>query len=157
MSRRQNPHHQCRHKEKRKDGDLKNEGATFERQAKSTYDHDFESYATGKFIPYGVYDTVCNLGTIFGGASADTPLFAAESIEKWWRYEGRKRNPNACSIYILTDAGGSKGYRSRAWKYEIQNKLCDIHDLSVTISHYSAGASKWNPIEHRLFSEISKN
>lgn len=144
-------------KKKEKVGNFKNEGATYERQGKSTYDHDFESYAIGKFIPYGVYDAVCNLGTIFGGVSADTPLFAVEVIEKWWRYEGEKRYPKAHSIYILADAGGSNGCRSRAWKYEIQNKLCDIHGLSVTISHYPAGVSKWNPIEHRLFSEISKN
>jgi len=144
-------------KKKEKIGNFKNEGATYERKGKSAYDHDFESYATGKFIPYGVYDTLCNSGTIFGGISADTPLFAVESIEKWWRYEGKKRYPKSKSIYILADAGGSNSYRSKVWKYEIQNKLCDTHGLSVTISHYPAGASKWNPIEHRLFSEISKN
>jgi hypothetical protein len=144
-------------KKKEKIGNFKNDGSTYRREAVKTNDHDFGSYATGKFIPYGIYDTSYNLGTIFGGVSYDTPLFAVESIEKWWRYEGSKRYPKANGIYILADAGGSNSYRSTVWKYEIQNKLCNTHGLSVTVSHYPAGASKWNPIEHRLFSEISKN
>lgn len=157
FSKRQEPVISVDSKKKEKIGNFTNSGSTYARKAYHTNDHDFASYALGKFIPYGIYDTLSNDGSVFAGTSFDTPLFAVESIEKWWKYEGQKRYPKVKNIYILADCGGSNGYRSRVWKYEIQRKLCDVHGLSVTVSHYPPGASKWNPIEHRLFSEISKN
>ncbi len=144
-------------KKKEKIGNFTNPGSTYNRKAYLTNDHDFVSYAIGKLISYGIYDTVSNNGSIFAGTSFDTPLFAVESIEKWWRYEGKNKYPETKHLYILADGGGSNGYRSRVWKYELQRKLCDVHKLFVTVSHYPPGASKWNPIEHRLFSEITKN
>ena len=98
-----------------------------------------------------------NLGTVFVGTSYDTPEFAVDSIEKWWRYEGQRRYGQAEQIAILADCGGSNGPNCRAWKYGLHRKLCERHGLNVTVAHYPSGASKWNPIEHRLFSEISKN
>lgn len=144
-------------KKKETIGNFKNQGSTYRRDAEPTNDHDFSSYGIGKFIPYGIYDSLSNLGTIYAGTSCDTPQFAVESIVKWWRNEGRKKNPNGNGIYILADAGGSNSYRSKVWKYKLQNKFCDVYGLPVIVSHYPPGASKWNPIEHRLFSEISKN
>jgi hypothetical protein len=91
------------------------------------------------------------------GTSYNTAEFAVDSIGKWWRNEGHRRYPHAKHIAILADSGGNNGATSRAWKYDLQHMLCDRHGLSVTVAHYPPGASKWNPIEHRLFSEISKN
>ena len=108
-------------------------------------------------IPYGVYDLQANTGTVFVGTSADTPAFAVDCIEKWWRTEGRKRYPEAATLQILADSGGSNGCRPRAWRFQLQDRLCNRHRLRVTVAHYPTAASKWNPIDHRLFSEISKN
>ena len=111
----------------------------------------------GRAIPYGIYDPLANTGTVFVGATADTPAFAVDCIEKWWRTEGRKRYPRAEALQILADSGGSNGCRPRAWKFNLQHRLCNRHGLRVTVAHYPTAASKWNPIEHRLFCEISKN
>ncbi len=138
-------------------GAFKNPGTAWRRQAVLVNDHDFRSLAHGVAIPYGVYDQQANRGSVFVGTSHDTSDFAVESIEKWWRYDGRRRYPEADQLLILADAGGSNGHHRRAWKYALQTKLCDRHHLSVTVTHYPTGASKWNPIEHRLFGEISKN
>jgi len=138
-------------------GQFKNPGRTWQLQPLPVNDHDFRSLATGWGIPYGVLDSPANRGTIFLGTSRDTPQFAVESIAQWWRTEGRRRYPQADHLYILADGGGSNGPRCRAWKQGIQQKLCDAHQITVTVSHYPPGTSKWNPIEHRLFSEISKN
>jgi len=91
------------------------------------------------------------------GTSHDTPAFAADSIANWWLSEGCQRYPKAHEILILADGGGSNGSRCRAWKKAIQDQICNRPGLTVTVSHYPPGASKWNPIEHRLFSEISRN
>jgi len=138
-------------------GNFKNAGATWTRNPIPVNDHDFRSDATGIGISYGIYNTELNKGAIFVGTYHDTPLFAAESIERWWRREGVKDYPKEYSLHILADSGGSNSYRSRLWKFALQEKLADQHNLSVTVSHYPPGASKWNPIDHRLFSEISKN
>ena len=138
-------------------GNFKNQGAAWNREPTQVNDHDFRSDASGLAVPYGVYDLQANRGTVFVSASYDTPLFAVACIEKWWRSEGQKRYPGARKLLVLADCGGSNGYRCRAWKYGLQHDLCDRHGLTVTVAHYPAGASKWNPIEHRLFSEISKN
>ena len=138
-------------------GNFKNHGSAYGRESRPVNDHDFASYSEGKGIPYGVYDTQANQGTVFIGITFDTAEFAVESIEKWWRKEGLRRYPQSKSILILADGGGSNGSRSRSWKLGIQEKLSDRHDLKVTVTHYPPGTSKWNPIEHRLFAEISKN
>jgi hypothetical protein len=106
--------------------------------------------------PYGIYDLAGNRGAVFVGTSHDTPRFAADTIARWWRLCGREYYPEAAELLILADSGGSKGARVRAWKYELQRRVVDPFGLSVTVCHYPTGASKWNPVEHRLFSEISK-
>ena len=138
-------------------GGFKNLGTTWQQRALIVNDHDFRSDAQGIAIPYGVYDLQANCGSVFIGTSYDTSEFAVEAIEKWWRYDGRRRYPGAEQLLILADSGGSNDPRRRAWPYMLQTKLCDRHRLSVSVSHYPAGASKYNPIDHRLFSEISKN
>jgi len=144
-------------KKKEKIGNFKNEGTTWRRKSKMVNDHDFPTYSVGKGVPFGIYDTIANLGSVYLGTTCDTPAFAVDSIVKWWEEEGLKRYPDAKELYILADSGGSNSARSRVWKYRLQTKLCDQYGLSITVSHYPPGASKWNPIEHRLFSEITKN
>lgn len=144
-------------KKKEKIGNFKNQGATYRRKPKMVNDHDFPSSAVGNGLPFGIYDTIGNLGSVYLGTTRDTPEFAVDSIAKWWKEEGTKRYPDAKELYILADSGGSNSARSRVWKYRLQTKMCDQYGLSITVSHYPPGSSKWNPIEHRLFSEISKN
>jgi hypothetical protein len=138
-------------------GLFKNGGVTWRREPVLVNDHDFRSDAEGIAIPYGIYDLQANRGTVFVGTSYDTPQFAVESIEKWWRYEGRRRYAHAGHLGILADGGGSNGPSCRAWKVGLHHRLCERHGLTVSVAHYPSGASKWNPVEHRLFSEISKN
>lgn len=108
-------------------------------------------------VPYGIYDEHVNEGSVFVGMSCDTAEFAVDSIERWWRYSGKHAYPNADRLLILADGGGSNGVRNRAWKINLQEKICNRHNIAVTVCHYPTGASKWNQVEHRLFSEISKN
>ena len=138
-------------------GSFKNPGAAWSQEPIAVNDHDFLSEAIGKAVPYGVYDLHANLGTVFVGTSSDTPQFAVDSVESWWLTEGKERYPHARELIILADGGGSNGARSRVWKYNLHECLSVRHGLEVTVAHYPPGASKWNPIEHRLFSEISKN
>lgn len=138
-------------------GNFKNNGRSWQRDPRKVKDHDFPTDAIGKAIPYGIYDTINNCGSIFLGTSCDTPRFATESIAQWWKTEGQPTYQNAGELLILADSGGSNSYRSRVWKFNLQEKLCNQFGLTVYVSHYPPGSSKWNPIEHRLFSEISKN
>jgi hypothetical protein len=138
-------------------GRFKNAGTSWERVPVQVNDHDFRSDASGIAIPYGIYDLRANRGTVFVGHSHDTPEFAVDCVETWWRTEGRHRHPDAAKLAILADGGGSNASNSRLWKYALQKRLCNRFKLTVTVAHYPPGASKWNPIEHRLFSEISKN
>jgi hypothetical protein len=138
-------------------GNFKNAGRVWSQVAVPVKDHDFRSQAAGMANPYGIYDLVGNRGSVFVGTSHDTPGFAAENIARWWRDSGRKHYPSASQLLILADSGGSNGARVRAWKYDLQRQVVDRFGLSVTICHYPTGTSKWNPIEHRLFSEISKH
>jgi hypothetical protein len=138
-------------------GNFKNGGTAWNREAVLVNDHDFRSDALGIAIPYGIYDVQAHRGFLFIGTSHDTSRFAVDNLAKWWVYDGRRRYPNATQLLILADGGGSNGPRIRAWKHALQERLCDPHGLTVTACHYPTGASKWNPIEHRLFSEISKN
>ena len=118
--------------------------------------HDFPSDALGKAIPYGVYDIAANDGFVSVGIDHDTPVFAVTSIEAWWAQVGVKRYPEAREIFITADAGGSNSYRSHVWKYELQ-RVADKLDISIRVSHFPPGTSKWNKVEHRLFSFISIN
>jgi hypothetical protein len=138
-------------------GLFKNPGKTWCRGAKQVKDHDFRSEALGIAVPYGIHDPARNFGLLVVGQSADTPEFAVNCILTWWRSYGREHYPNAKRLLILADSGGSNGARCRAWKKFLQEQLADGCGLTVTVAHYPAGASKWNPIEHRMFSEISKN
>ncbi len=144
-------------KKKEKVGNFKNNGSAWRKRAFEVSDHDFRQYAEGIAIGYGIYDTVANTGSMFVGIDHDTPAFAVDCIAKWWKQDGAKRYKGCNSLLILADAGGCNGYRPRAWKYELQRKLCDPFGIRVTVCHYPPGASKWNPIEHRLFSAISNN
>src|SRR5262249_8220000 len=118
--------------------------------------HDFPSDAVGKAIPYGVYDLAANEGFVSVGVDHDTPVFAVRSIEAWWSQVGAKRYPDAREIFITADAGGSNSYRSHVWKQQLQ-RLADKLDMSIQVSHFPPGTSKWNKIEHRLFSFLSIN
>ena len=138
-------------------GLYKNPGKTWCKTATPVNDHDFRSQAVGLAAPYGIYDPRRNCGLLVVGRSADTPEFAANSILTWWRTHGREHYPNATCLLILADAGGSNGARCRAWKKFLQEKIADGCGLTVTVAHYPTGASKWNPVEHRMFSEITKN
>ena len=116
--------------------------------------HDFPSSATGKAIPYGVYDLGQNHGFVTIGASHDTPDFAVESIRLWWAAEGQAQYPAAEGLLVLADAGGSNSAQSRVWKVRLQ-ALADYLGRPITVCHLPPGTSKWNKIEHRLFAYIS--
>lgn len=138
-------------------GNFKNPGRRWCQTADPVNEHDFEQEALGKAVPYGIYDLIHNHGYVYVGQSADTPQFAVEMIADWWRTFGRLAFPTAPKLLILCDAGGSNGYRPRLWKHQLQTLLADQLGLEVTVCHYPTGASKWNPIEHRLFGPISLN
>lgn len=138
-------------------GRFKNAGTAWNREPVEVKDHDFPSEALGKAIPYGIYDLQANLGTVCVGTSRETPEFAVDAIEKWWLDEGRQRYPQATQLAILADCGGANGVTNRAWKCALFERLAQRHGITVIVAHYPPGASKWNPIEHRLFCEISKN
>ena len=138
-------------------GNFKNTGAKWDRDPILVKDHDFRSEAKALVTPYGIYDTQANRGSVFLGTSHDTPAFAVDAISQWWLQEGSKRYPAATELFIVADGGGSNGSRCRAWKKALQDTICTPLGLKVTVSHYPPGTSKWNPIEHRLFSQISRN
>ncbi len=138
-------------------GQFKNPGRIWTRNSIQVKDHDFRSEADGIASPYGIYDVGLNFGVLVVGKSADTPEFAVHSIATWWRYHGKYQYPASNRLLVLADGGGSNGARPRAFKKFIQELLADQYGLEIHVSHYPTGASKWNPIEHRMFSEISKN
>jgi len=138
-------------------GNFKNTGRVWSQVATPVNDHDFRSQGQGMAIPFGVYDPVRNQGSVFVGTSHDTPQFAAENIARWWRQCGQRHYPQADHLFILADSGGSNGARVRMWKWALQKQLADRFGSTITVSHSPTGTSKWNPIEHRLFSEISKH
>jgi hypothetical protein len=118
--------------------------------------HDFIDKKLGKAVPYGVYDVARNEGWVNVGIDHDTAEFAVESIRRWWWRMGRYAYPAATELLITADAGGSNGYRTRLWKVELQ-KLARDTGLRITVAHYPPGTSKWNKIEHRMFSFITQN
>lgn len=137
-------------------GNFKNAGRIWCQEAEAVNIHDFPSEAIGRAVPYGIYDLQHNRGTLYVGQSADTPTFAVDNLMHWCQTELPQRFPDATHLFIEADGGGSNASRSRVFKQQLQEKLADGLGLTVTVCHYPPGTSKWNPIEHRLFSEISK-
>jgi hypothetical protein len=137
-------------------GQFKNAGRVWSQEPERVNVHDFRPDALGRAVPYGIYDLARNRGTVYVGQSADTPHFAVDLLARWWVEEGQAAYPDARELLILADSGGSNSARSRVWKQQLQEQLCDRHGLAVTVCHYPTGCSKWNPIEHRLFGPISQ-
>jgi Rhodopirellula transposase DDE domain len=139
-------------------GDFKNAGREWQpaKAPEPVRVHDFPGDAVGKAIPYGVYDMARNEAWVSVGRDHDTPAFAVASIRQWWTMMGRRAYPQATALYITADAGGSNGYRSRAWKTGLQ-RLADDLRLTIQVSHFPPGTSKWNKVEHRLFCHITQN
>jgi transposase len=118
--------------------------------------HDFPDPATSKAVPYGIYDVGADEGWVSVGDDGDTAVFAVAAIGRWWATMGRARYPDATTLLITADAGGSNSYRARLWKLELA-RLAAATGLNITVCHYPPGTSKWNRIEHRMFSFITKN
>jgi hypothetical protein len=137
-------------------GNFKNTGQSWGTHAERVNVHDFPSDAQGRAVPYGIYDQQHNCGTIYVGQSADTPTFAVDNLVRWCETELPVLFPRATDLLIEADSGGSNGARCRVWKYLLQEKVADRFGLTITVCHYPTGCSKWNPIEHRLFSEVTK-
>lgn len=138
-------------------GNFKNEGVSWCKEPEYVNVYDFLQDSLGRANPYGIYDMHRNRGHVYVGKSADTPEFAVDAITAWWRKEGAEAFSGAKQLLILADAGGSNSCRFKAWKQQLQKKLSDRYGLEVTVCHYPTGCSKWNPIEHRMFSFISTN
>ncbi len=145
-------------KKKELGGDFKNGGREWRPQGtpEAVNVHDFADKTLGKVAPYGVYDVARNIGWVNVGISHDTAAFAVESIRRWWRRLGHDLYPGASRLLITADCGGSNGARVRLWKVELQ-KLASELGLEIMVCHLPPGTSKWNRIEHRLFSFISQN
>jgi hypothetical protein len=138
-------------------GNFRNPGRVWCKEAAEVDEHGFPSAAEGVAVPLGVYDVTKNTGFVIVGLSHNTPEFAVSTIARWWAEEGHLVYPGKDQLLILADGGGSNGSRSAAWKMNLQEKLCNRLHLKVTVCHYPPGCSKWNPIDHRLFSQISIN
>jgi hypothetical protein len=138
-------------------GDFKKSGKAWCRQPEEVHQYDFTSMAVCLAVPYGIYDVTRNAGYVYVGTSGNTPKSAVDAIARWWRDEGRVEYPYADKLLILADGGGGNGWRSRSWKHRLQNQLCDEYGLTITVCHYPTRCSKWNPVERRLFSQISMN
>jgi transposase len=139
-------------------GDFKNGGREWRPVGEpvAVRTHDFKDKELGKAVPYGVYDLDEDTGFVSVGISNDTAQFSVASIRAWWEQLGRERYPDASELVITADCGGSNGYRTRLWKTELQ-ALADETALAISVCHFPPGTSKWNKIEHRLFSFISQN
>lgn len=137
-------------------GNFKNPGRTWRRRSRQVLDHDYPSWARGQAIPVGIYDVGRNDGYVVVGTSHDTALFITAALGRWWRVVGRRRYPGARRLLLEMDGGGANDPRKWLWKIALQ-RLADGTGLIVVVTHYPPGASKWNPIEHRMFSPISGN
>ena len=135
-------------------GNFKNAGRRWCAEPTDVNAHDFRQDAECIAAPYGIYDLARNHGFVYVGTSSDTPAFSTDAIGHWWRTQGRRNDPDADELLILADAGGSNNCRYRLFKHGIQTKLANTFGLRVTLCHYPTGASKWNPVEHRLFGPI---
>ena len=138
-------------------GNFKNPGAVWCDEPEEVNVYDFPADAECRATPYGIYDLLAGRGHIGVGTSSDTPAFAVETIGSWWSRYGCKRYRGATELLILADGGGSNGHRPRLWKTSLQERIADRYGLHVTVCHYPTGASKWNPVEHRLFGPVSIN
>lgn len=139
-------------------GNFQNQGRQWRKQ-NSPIDvngHDFADPSVPRAFPYGIYDLAQNTGFVNVGTDHDTGAFAVASIRGWWRAEGKRLYPKARRVLITADGGGSNGYRLRSWKLGLQ-RLADATGLSILVCHFPPGTSKWNKVEHRLFSFISSN
>ena len=145
-------------KKKEKVGDYKNNGEEYRPKGdpRKVKDHDFVDKVLGKVAPYGVYDLTQNDGMVNVGIGSDTAAFAVESIRRWWYSMGHPVYPDATKLLITCDGGGSNGSRNRLWKRELQELSTEL-DIEIAVCHYPPGTSKWNKIEHRMFSYISKH
>jgi len=145
-------------KKKENLGNFKNDGQEYRRKndPRKVLDHDFQIKELGKIAPYGVYNVNNNVGFVNVGTNHDTSEFAVESISRWWETVGKHTYPNATTLYITADSGGSNGYRVRMWKYQLQ-EFATRTGLTVHVSHFPPGTSKWNKVEHRLFCYITSN
>jgi hypothetical protein len=148
-----NPRISVDSKKKELIGQFKNPGRSWRREAEKVNDHDFPKDSQGRATPYGIYDPERNTGHVCVTTSHDTPDLAVDALADWWRYH-RQHYPQAKRMMIEADSGGSNGSRSRQYKKRLQ-EFADETGLEVTVCHYPPGASKWNPIEHKLFSAIS--
>ena len=139
-------------------GEFSNKGSTWRPQGcpEEVNTHDFLDPDKGRASPYGIYDLFNNVGFVNVGVSADTSAFAVESIRRWWLNMGKEIYANARKLLITADGGGSNGSRVRLWKTELQ-QLADEMNLEISVCHFPPGTSKWNKIEHRMFSFISRN
>jgi len=138
-------------------GNFLNQGRNWTKKPEQVNVHDFCQDALGRAVPYGIYDLTHNQGYVYVGTSYDTPEFAAYAIAQWWADPERPRFRCEDKLLILADAGGSNSCRYWLWKQQVQLQLADQFGLEVMICHYPTGASKWNPVEYRLFSQISCN
>jgi Rhodopirellula transposase DDE domain len=137
-------------------GNFKNPGRCWRKTDRDVLDHDFAKDASGRGIPYGIYDIGRDAGYVVVGTSHETAAFAVAAIRRWWLAVGRAAYPTTRRLLIEADCGGANGNRRLAWKAALQ-RFADEFRLIITVTHYPPGASKWNPIEHRMFSLISGN
>jgi hypothetical protein len=137
-------------------GLFKNQGRAWRQTPMDVGIYDFPSDADGVAIPYGIYDVTRGDGLVVVGTSHNTPAFATNAVHKWWSLAGRAVHSAARELLILADSGSSNGARARDWKYGLQ-QMANRTGLHITVAHYPTGASKWNPVEHRLFAPISIN
>jgi hypothetical protein len=138
-------------------GNFKPRGRRWCKKAPEVNEYNLPGLAECIAIPFGIYDVLKNTGYVAVGLSHNTPEFAVSSIVRWWNDEGIVAYPESHQLLILADGGGSNGSRARAWKWNLQEKFCNPFHLTVTVCHYPPGCSKWNPVEYRLFSQISNN
>jgi hypothetical protein len=137
-------------------GNFKNPGRSWRRRPHQVLDHDYPSWAEGRANPAGVYDLAHNDGYVVIGSSQETPTFEVAAIRRWWLDVGHKRYGDRCPLLIEVDSGGANDHRKWEWKLALQG-LADECGLTITVTHFPPGASKWNPIDHRMFSLISAN
>jgi hypothetical protein len=143
-------------KKKEQVGLFKNPGRTWRRVAIDVWDHDFPSWGRGRAIPFGIYDGQRHTGFVVVGTSNETAAFVANALTIWWRDQGRWCCPESRHWFVEADCGGGNNARTWAWKWHLQ-QVANRWGVAITVAHYPPGASKWNPIEHRLFSHISAN
>ena len=136
-------------------GNFKNAGRTWRKSPVDVFEKDFPTDAKGIALPYGIYDVVHNYGFVVVGTSHQTAAFAVNSIRKWWVKIGRVLFPTQHELLIEADSGGANASKSWLWKWELQ-KMANDFGLNITVTHLPTGASKWNPIEHRLFPHVTR-